>query len=143
MDFTDFTDLPAKNVMSNNVALVLGETQLKRLEALQVTELESKEIEEDTRLQGNDPKWHKIRKDRITASNARQIAKRRKGMYIPQVYKIHFHFFVVVSFVFVFYGFIIFLLYKVILQYIVLNQKVQTLYVYTCICILVMRRNFY
>lgn len=94
MDFTDFTDLPAKNAMSNNVALVLGETQLKRLEALQVTELESKEIEEDTRLQGNDPKWHKIRKDRITASNVRQIAKRRKGMYIPQVYKIHFHFFV-------------------------------------------------
>ena len=81
MNNTDFPDLPVKNCMSNNVQIALSYNQERRLESLKVTELECREIEENTRLQGNDPKWHKIRKDRITASNAGQIAKQRKGMH--------------------------------------------------------------
>ena len=81
MNNTDFPDLPVKNCMSNNVQIALSYNQERRLESLKVTELECREIEGNTRLQGNDPKWHKIRKDRITASNAGQIAKQRKGMH--------------------------------------------------------------
>ncbi|CAC5376443.1 unnamed protein product [Mytilus coruscus] len=71
IDNNSFLELPLKNVMINNFETVLMKDSLK------VTLLESKEIEEGTRLQSNDPKWHKIRRDRITASHAGEIAKRR------------------------------------------------------------------
>ncbi|XP_076116381.1 uncharacterized protein LOC143083892 [Mytilus galloprovincialis] len=77
MDNNSFPELPLKNVMINNFETVLMKDQLKKYDSLKVTLLESKEIEEGTRLQSNDPKWHKIRRDRITASHAGEIAKRR------------------------------------------------------------------
>ncbi|XP_062578059.1 uncharacterized protein LOC134239948 [Saccostrea cucullata] len=77
VDNNTFPILPAKNVMLNNVNFVLTEQQMKSLESLKVSEVESKEIEELTRFQSQDPKWHRIRRDRITASKAGEIAKRR------------------------------------------------------------------
>ena len=59
---------------------VLSEKQMQQLISLKVTPLHSIEIEESTRLQSSDPKWHKIRKERITSSNAGEIVKRRAGM---------------------------------------------------------------
>ena len=41
--------------------------------------LHSIEIDESTRHQSADPKWYKIRKERITASNTGKIVKRRAG----------------------------------------------------------------
>ena len=54
--------------------------QMQQLISLKVTQLHSIEIDESTRLQSADPKWHKIRKERITASNAGEIVKRRADM---------------------------------------------------------------
>lgn len=72
-----FPDLPIKNVMHNNVNIVLSELQSKKMESLTVSLQEAVEIEERTRHQSNDPKWHSIRRDRVTASHAGEIAKRR------------------------------------------------------------------
>ena len=45
-----------------------------------IFESEVFETVEITRLHSDDPKWHRVRKDRITASVAGDIVKRRKGM---------------------------------------------------------------
>ncbi len=76
VDFNTFPDLPLRNVMVNDVCSVLNEEQLKVFESLKITDMQCKEIEQNTRLQSSDPKWHKIRSQRITASNAGEIAKR-------------------------------------------------------------------
>ena len=81
MENNTFPDLPSKNVMVCNVNIVLSEKQMQQLISLKVTQLHSIEIEQSTRLQTADPKWHKIRKERITASNAGEIVKRRAGIY--------------------------------------------------------------
>ncbi|XP_061190100.1 uncharacterized protein LOC133197943 isoform X2 [Saccostrea echinata] len=50
---------------------------MKNFTSLKVSEVQSQEIEQCTRFQSQYPKWHKIRRDRITASKAGEIAKRR------------------------------------------------------------------
>ncbi|XP_048749370.2 uncharacterized protein LOC125661419 [Ostrea edulis] len=77
MEVNDFPNLPVRNVMKDNVSYVLSENQLKKFDSLKLTELESIEMEESTREQSNDPKWHKLRHARITASSSGEIAKRR------------------------------------------------------------------
>jgi hypothetical protein len=68
--------------MKDNVSFVLSERQLKKFDSLKLTEVEAIEIEESTRKQSKDPKWHKLRHSRITASSAGEIAKRRAGIII-------------------------------------------------------------
>lgn len=38
-----------------------------KLESLSISEIQANNIKVTTRLQSRDPKWHKIRQDRITA----------------------------------------------------------------------------
>lgn len=49
-----------------------------KLESLSIFEIQANNIEVATRLQSQDPKWHTIRQDRITASVAGDIIRRRK-----------------------------------------------------------------
>uniref|UniRef100_A0A8W8NUK7 SWIM-type domain-containing protein n=1 Tax=Magallana gigas TaxID=29159 RepID=A0A8W8NUK7_MAGGI len=78
MDAEDFPPLPVRNVMRNSVSVVLDHSRTLKLESLSISEVQASEIEEATRLQSEDPKWHKIRQDRITASVAGDIVRRRK-----------------------------------------------------------------
>lgn len=80
MEVNDFPNLPVRNVMDNNIIYIMNEDQLKKFYSLKVTEVEAIEIEESTRDQSKDPKWHKLRHSRITASTAGEIAKRRAGI---------------------------------------------------------------
>ena len=80
MEVNDFPNLPVRNVMENNIIYIMNEDQLKKFDSLKVTEVEAIEIEESTRDQSKDPKWHKLRHSRITASTAGEIAKRRAGI---------------------------------------------------------------
>lgn len=85
MDAEDFPPLPVRNVMRNSVSVVLDHSRTLKLESLSISEVQASEIEEATRLQSEDPKWHKIRQDRITASVAGDIVRRRKGKYISMI----------------------------------------------------------
>lgn len=77
IDVNDFPQLPIRNVMETHVPFVLQEPHLKLLQSLTLTEIECVKIEESTRSQSKDPRWHKLRSERLTASNAGEIAKRR------------------------------------------------------------------
>lgn len=85
LDADDFPKLPSQNVMINNISTVLSETKHLKTDSLSVTTDEASEIESLTQLQSQDPKWHRIRLDRITASIAGSIVKRRKGNYVKNV----------------------------------------------------------
>lgn len=80
LDAGDFPDIPVKNMMVNELQVVLDYNAYIQFNSLSISENEAFEIEESTRLQSEDPKWHRVRKDRITASVAGDIVKRRKGM---------------------------------------------------------------
>ncbi|KAK3106870.1 hypothetical protein FSP39_001733 [Pinctada imbricata] len=84
LDAEDFPKLPVKNFMRNRLSIVLGQQKLVRLESMKVTNEQSAEIESMTQLQSKDPKWHKVRRERVTASIAGDIVKRRKE-YEPLV----------------------------------------------------------
>jgi hypothetical protein len=86
LDAEDFPKLPLQNVMINNFSTVLSENKHIQTRSLNVTQDEASEIESLTQLQSQDPKWHKIRHDRITASIAGSIVKRRKGNYNKNVF---------------------------------------------------------
>ncbi|CAG2198744.1 unnamed protein product [Mytilus edulis] len=73
----DFPLLPIENLMVNELNPVLDQKKCTSLDSICVTAEESHNIEEMTRLQSVDPKWHAIRKDRLTASVAGDIVKRR------------------------------------------------------------------
>ncbi|CAG2213957.1 unnamed protein product [Mytilus edulis] len=79
----DFPLLPIENLMVNELNPVLDQKKCTSLDSICVTAEESHNIEEITRLQSNDPKWHAIRKDRLTASVAGDIVKRRAGYTKP------------------------------------------------------------
>lgn len=68
--------LTNKNMMENRSPFELKYQQLKKFESLKVTEKEIIEIEQGIRYKSKDPKWHKVRQKRITASSAGEIAKR-------------------------------------------------------------------
>ncbi|KAJ8307432.1 hypothetical protein KUTeg_015516, partial [Tegillarca granosa] len=73
----DFPPLPVKNVMENEYSVVLDQQKCARFSSISITTEECHSIENLTRLQSLDPKWHAIRKDRITASVAGDIVKRK------------------------------------------------------------------
>ena len=79
LDAEDYPKLPLNEHMKNRVSIVLNEQKSVSLESLTVTSQQSAEIESMTQLQSKDPKWHRVRKERITASIAGDIVKRRKG----------------------------------------------------------------
>lgn len=79
MDAEDFPPLPVKNIMINEVSIALDYSKSVKLESLSISETQANNIEVTTRLQSQDPKWHKIRQDRITASFAGDIIRRIKG----------------------------------------------------------------
>lgn len=79
-DVTGFPDLPCRNVMVNNYSLEnLSDSQRLNFDALSVTDQQSVYFEEKTRLQSETKVWYETRKNRITASNFGQIAKRKKA----------------------------------------------------------------
>ncbi|XP_028517845.1 uncharacterized protein LOC114576043 [Exaiptasia diaphana] len=65
--------------MYPNYNTALTQTQATQHSGLEVTMEMAKELEKSTRLQATDPKWHKLRYDRITASKAGEIYKRRRN----------------------------------------------------------------
>ncbi|XP_063426804.1 uncharacterized protein LOC134710375 [Mytilus trossulus] len=77
LDAPEYPSLPVVNFMKNTVCTVLDEKKSLALNSVIVTSEDSIHIEEMTRLQTNEPKWHKIRKDRLTASVAGDIVKRK------------------------------------------------------------------
>ncbi|KAK3106013.1 hypothetical protein FSP39_010896 [Pinctada imbricata] len=84
LDAGDFPRIPVKNLMHNELQVVLDYNKSVQLDSIRISADEAYEIEESTRLQSQDPKWHRIRRDRLTASNAGDIVKRRKE-YDPLV----------------------------------------------------------
>lgn len=60
------------------MSIALDNSKSVKLESLSITEIQANNIEVTTRLQSRDPKWHKIRQDRITASVAGDIIRRKK-----------------------------------------------------------------
>ncbi|KXJ17593.1 hypothetical protein AC249_AIPGENE24412 [Exaiptasia diaphana] len=76
----DFPNLPVKNVMITNYNYTLRQQQWVTLHGIEVNKEMAIELEESTRLQSSDPKWHKLRVDRLTASKAGEIAKRQRSM---------------------------------------------------------------
>ncbi|KAJ8300209.1 hypothetical protein KUTeg_021728 [Tegillarca granosa] len=77
LDAEDFSPLPVKNVKENEYSVVLDRQKCARFSSISITTEECHSIENLTRLQSLDPKWHAIRKDRITASVAGDIVKRK------------------------------------------------------------------
>lgn len=66
--------------MKNRSPFELKYQQLKKFESLKVTEKEIIEIEQCIRYKSKDPKWHKVRLKRITASSAGEIAKKKSDI---------------------------------------------------------------
>lgn len=64
--------------MIKKVSIALDYSKSVKLESLSISEKQPNNIEVTTRLQSQDLKWHKIRQDRITASVAGDIIRRRK-----------------------------------------------------------------
>ncbi|XP_076070586.1 uncharacterized protein LOC143042205 [Mytilus galloprovincialis] len=73
----DFPILPVDNVMLNTLQVALDRNKTTSFNAIQVSMDETRTIEVMTRLQSNDPRWHAVRRDRLTASVAGDIVKRR------------------------------------------------------------------
>ncbi|XP_056000210.1 uncharacterized protein LOC125676125 [Ostrea edulis] len=77
LDASEFPLLPAENLMEQHLHIILDEKRTGSFSSIFVSEEECHQIEEMTRLQGESPKWHAIRRERITASVAGDIVKRR------------------------------------------------------------------
>lgn len=76
----DFPILPIDNFMLNTLQVALDRTKTTSFNAIQVSIDETRNIEVMTRLQSDDPRWHAVRRDRLTASVAGDIVKRRAGL---------------------------------------------------------------
>ncbi|CAC5365756.1 unnamed protein product [Mytilus coruscus] len=76
----DFSILPIDNFMLNTLQVALDRTKTTRFNAIQVSMDETRNIEVMTRLQSDDPRWHAVGRDRLTASVAGDIVKRRAGL---------------------------------------------------------------
>ncbi|CAC5370189.1 unnamed protein product [Mytilus coruscus] len=76
----DFPILPIDNFMLNTLQVALNRTKTTSFNAIQVSMDETRNIEVMTRLQSDDPRWHAVRRDRLTASVAGDIVKRRAGL---------------------------------------------------------------
>jgi hypothetical protein len=79
LDACEFPRLPTENQMHQELNVVLDEKRTLSFSSIVVTEEESHQIEEMTQLQGEDPKWLAIRRDRITASVSGDIVEGRAG----------------------------------------------------------------
>lgn len=73
-----FPPMAVKNIMINEDSIALDYSISVILESLSISEIHANNIEVTTRLQSQDPEWHKILQDRITASLAGDIIRRRK-----------------------------------------------------------------
>ncbi|VDI58609.1 Hypothetical predicted protein [Mytilus galloprovincialis] len=76
----DFPLLPLENIMENELHVVLEKKKSTSFDSICVSAEKSHNIEDMIRLQSVDPKWHAIHKDRLTASVAGDIVKRRAGL---------------------------------------------------------------
>lgn len=85
LDADEFPNLPVSNVMLNNLSICLNKEKQTHLNSIYMNVEEVVQVEELTRLQSDTPKWHAIRRDRITASIIGDIAKRRAGTSIKFV----------------------------------------------------------
>ena len=74
-----FPYLPIHNAMSPHYHVALTEEKLVCHTSIEVSMTTAHKLEEETRLQSSDPKWHKLRYHRVTASKAGEICKRRRG----------------------------------------------------------------
>lgn len=79
LDAADFPLLPVTNVMVHEVQLVLSGKKSGHFTSIFVTAEECHQIEEMTRLQSESSKWHALHRERLTASVAGEIVKRRAG----------------------------------------------------------------
>lgn len=71
--------MPVTNVMVHEDELVLNEKKSGNFTSFFMTAKECHQIEEMTRLQAESPKWHALRRERLTASVAGEIVKRCAG----------------------------------------------------------------
>ncbi|CAC5395491.1 unnamed protein product [Mytilus coruscus] len=76
----DFPILPIDNFMLNTLQVELDRTKTTSFNAIKVSMDETRNTEVMTRLQSDDPRWHAVRLDRLTASVAGDIVKRRVGL---------------------------------------------------------------
>lgn len=79
LDAADVPLLPVTNVMVHEDQLVLNEKKSGNFTSFFMTAKECHQIEEMTRLQAESPKWHALRRERLTASVAGEIVKRCAG----------------------------------------------------------------
>ena len=79
LDAGEFPFLPVENFMKQQLNVILDEKRDGSFSSIFVSEEDCHHIEEMTRLQGDSPQWHAIRRDRITASVSGDIVKRRAG----------------------------------------------------------------
>lgn len=82
MDAEEFPKLPVRNVMEHQMMVTYDEETQDQINSIEVDLSESHDIEKMTRLQTQEPRWHAVRKDRLTASIAGDIVKRRAGKVI-------------------------------------------------------------
>jgi putative phage-type endonuclease len=76
-DNVGFPNLPIQNVMVNEYCPVLDNDQTVQLEAIKISYDECLQFEELTSSQSENPLWHEIRANRLTASNIGRIRSRR------------------------------------------------------------------
>ncbi|CAC5359642.1 unnamed protein product [Mytilus coruscus] len=76
----DFPILPIDNFMLNTLQVALDRTKTTSFNAIQVSMDETRNIEVMTWLKSDDPRWHAVRRDRLTASVAGDIVKTRAGL---------------------------------------------------------------
>lgn len=78
--------LPVKNVMNPTYNIVLTQSQSISHSGIEVSIETSAQLEESTRLQSSNPKWHQLRYHRITASKAGEIYKRLRSKKFSFIY---------------------------------------------------------
>ena len=80
----NLTSLPLSFIPEDHVALptdwgILLEKEVDYFERIKISKADSFQIEKETILQSNCAKWHDIRKERITSSNADKVITRKRN----------------------------------------------------------------
>jgi len=83
----DFPQLPVRNAMCRT-DYVMTEEQTVKVDALAVSAEQVVAFEAETRLQADNVLWHQLRRNRLTASKAGTICKRRRGKLLCDTFNI-------------------------------------------------------